>query len=132
WLLSGVAEFGRDGTPLGKDASSNPFGVQFTYAPFASGFSLSSYVALTAPVDTPTATTCGAAGVAGSCSDGAQGMNGSCQPQDVAAFIDMDGDGLPDMVWGETSTLSANGGGIRWAKNTSKPGSPSFGPVQTL
>ncbi|HEY6907745.1 MAG TPA: SpvB/TcaC N-terminal domain-containing protein [Myxococcales bacterium] len=38
----------------------------------------------------------------------------SCQVQDIAAWIDMDGDGLPDLAWGD-------GGGIRWARNITRP-----------
>jgi Salmonella virulence plasmid 65kDa B protein len=132
WLLTGIAQRGRDGTPLGVDGSSNPFGVQFGYTPFTAAFSLSSYAELSHPQDTPTTATCGFADLGGTCADGAQGMNGSCQAQDVAAWMDLDGDGLPDMVWGETMDAFSSGGGLRWARNRSTPGAPGFGPVVKL
>ena len=121
WLLSGVAQLGRDGSPLGLDSASAPFGVKFSYSPFTAGFSLSNYVELAHPTDTPTAVTCSSGG-----------MSGPCQPQDVAAWLDLDGDGLPDMVWGDTNESGLNGGGLRWARNTSQPGAPSFATVQKL
>jgi len=128
-LLTGIAQLAADGTPLGKDAVGTPLGARFTYTPFTSGFSLSAYHELLPhPAGTPADSLCRAA----NCGL----VNPGCQPQDVAAWMDLDGDGLPDMVWGQTSAPNPSGdlsgGGLFWAKNLSRPGAPAFAATRFM
>ena len=50
----------------------------------------------------------------------------SCLTTDVAAYVDLNADGLPDMVW---ATPDA---GVQWARNLSTPGAVSFAAPQLV
>jgi RHS repeat-associated protein len=57
-----------------------------------------------------------------------------CSVQDVAAWVDMDGDGRPDLVWGSLKTADGTNDGLRWARNLTKPhdASPTFDAIKLI
>lgn len=134
-LLASIQPKGRDGTAFGEPtrfAYNDPSGVP---ASLAAGSALAApggaapsmeecRFLLEIPADR-------------ACKDGRYPWSGihyygGCSASDVATWIDMDGDGRPDLVWGGGITGTGTQAGIRWARNLSTPGNPSFAAATVI
>jgi len=130
-LLLSIAEMGTNGS------IQNAPPTTFAYADTTStgqGYSGNSWYGLSSSVTLPHqpsasaslnwSTDCANLYHSSSCDVG-----GGCSASDLAALIDIDGDGLPDMVWSSSWGTTP---GVRWARNISAPGAPQFAALENI
>ncbi|HEX4382613.1 MAG TPA: FG-GAP-like repeat-containing protein, partial [Myxococcales bacterium] len=119
--LASITERGRDGAAL------PPTNFLYTQTQF-SGFGKSSLPQLGRQIPAPLTAdaTTSLTFTAAQCQNwfGNPAVT-TCDYKSVAAWIDVDGDGRPDLVWGDSS-------GVVWARNLTQAGTMAFAPATLI